>query len=110
MICVNYAHLETLLDTLHSVSNEYELRINANKSAIFAVHGHNKITLSTNLHEIQITAEYTYLGVTIDHAGSIDPQLKNIQQRSKYLQAYLCTTSLLRKLNTAVASITQTIF
>ena len=39
------------------------------------------------LRGIPITSEYCYLGVTIDHSGSIAPQIDRIQQRSNYLRA-----------------------
>ena len=37
VVCVNHNHLETLLETLHNVSHNYDLKINPKKCAIFDV-------------------------------------------------------------------------
>ncbi len=73
MVIVNYSNLETFLTTLHEISTEYELRINPKKCAIFAIRNHHKIDDDMNLRGIPVTNEYCYLGVTIDHSGSIEP-------------------------------------
>ena len=87
MVCVNHIHLEALLATLYEVSQDFELRINPKKCAIFAVRDHSRITAQMNLQGIPVATEYCYLGVTIDNTGSINPQLDRMQQRSNYLRA-----------------------
>ncbi len=82
---MNHSHLEELLTILYS--EELDLRVNPQKCAIFAVHGHEKINSEVDLPGIPITTEYCYLGVTIDHSGSINPQLDRILQKFKYLKA-----------------------
>jgi hypothetical protein len=89
VIIVKHSRLWTLIKTLYDVSEEFSLRINAKKCAIFAVHGHNKIAQDADLQGIPVTSEYTYLGIAIDESGSIAPQLKRLLQRSKYLKAHL---------------------
>ncbi len=89
MVIFNYSNLETFLTTLHEVSTEYELRINPKKWAIFAIRNHRKIDGKMNLRDIPVTNEYCYLGVTIDHSSSIEPQLEKIQKRSNYLRAHM---------------------
>jgi len=71
------------------VSEEFDLRINPKKCSIFAVRGHNKIVDEADLRGIPVATEYCYLGVMINHNGSIEPQLDKIQRRSKYLRANL---------------------
>jgi hypothetical protein len=61
---------------MHEISTEYELRINPTKCAIFAIRNHRKIDEEMNLRGIPV---YCYLGVMIDHSGSIEPQLDKIK-------------------------------
>ena len=88
VICVNYQYLEKLLATLKTTSDDFQLRINPKKCAIFAIRGHDKLNkIKPNLQGVPVQQEYCYLGVTIDHSGSLAPQLDRIKTRSNYLRA-----------------------
>jgi hypothetical protein len=78
VVSVNYSNLETFLTTWNKISTKYELRISPKKCAIFAIRNHRKIADEMNLPGIPVTNEYCYLGVTIDHSGSIEPLLDTI--------------------------------
>jgi hypothetical protein len=71
VLCVNHTHLQALLAALYTVSDEFDLRINPKKNAIFLVRGHSKIIEETNLKGILITTEYLYFGIRLDHSGKI---------------------------------------
>jgi hypothetical protein len=49
VLCVNHTHLQALLTALYTISDEFDLRINPKKSAIFLVRGHSKIIEETYL-------------------------------------------------------------
>jgi hypothetical protein len=83
--CVNHQHLEQFIKTLYRLSDEYVLFINSKKFAIFAVRNHCQIEEDAELRGIPILTEYCYLGVTIDHVGSIEPHLERMQKRSNYM-------------------------
>ena len=88
VVCVNHKHLEQLLARLQETSTEYDLRINPKKCAIFAIKNHKKIDeKKTKLHGIPVATEYCYLGITLNHSGSLEPHLDRIKQRSNYLRA-----------------------
>jgi hypothetical protein len=71
MLCVGHTQIEESLKTLQEVSDEYDLQINPKKCTIFAVRGHKKINESMNLSGIPVSTEYCYIGLMIDHSGSL---------------------------------------
>ncbi len=81
--------IESLLSTIYTVSEEFNLRINAKKCAIFAVRRQKRILSEADLRGIPVTNDYPYLGVIIDDSESIEPQLQWMQQRLKYVQAHI---------------------
>ena len=93
---VSHEHIEELINNLLRISTKYSLQVNKKKSAIFLIKGHDKIAES-EIEGIPIQKTYNYLGVTIDHNGSLDTQLDKIVQRSNYLRSnmryYTHTTS-----------------
>ncbi len=85
MVSVNFLSLETFLTTQHEIFTEYELRISPKKCAIFAIRNNGKTDEEMKLRGIPVTNEYCYLGVMIDHSGSIEPQLDKIYKHSDNL-------------------------
>jgi hypothetical protein len=89
VLVTSYKHLNSLLTSLTEVSTRFNLKMNAKKSAVFSVKGHNKLTNDHNLRGIQVVTEYCYLGVTVNDSGSIAPHLDKVRQRSSYLRSHL---------------------
>jgi hypothetical protein len=89
VLVTSHDHLNSLLKALMDVSARYNLKINAKKSAVFTVKGHDKLTSEHDLRGIPVVSEYNYLGVTVDDSGSLAAHLNRVKQRSSYLRSHL---------------------
>ena len=65
--------MANLIDHLFKVSKCFNLLINPNKCGIMNVKQHKKLISDSSLHNLPIVNEYRYLGVLIDHNGSVLP-------------------------------------
>lgn len=87
VLVVPQGMVQTVLDTLIQVSQDFNLTVNRKKSGIFL---HNKrFVEGQRVLDFPILKEYCYLGVVINHRGSIKDQILRIEKRSKYLTSVL---------------------
>lgn len=91
VMIIQHTDITGVIDLLYETSRTFNLIISPTKSAILQIRDHAKLleTPAERLHNIPIAQEYCYLGITINHHGSISPHLKKIKQRCTYLQGSL---------------------
>ena len=68
------------------MSADFDLTINAKKSALMMIKNHKKLEILP-IRGIPVVTSYCYLGVDIDHSGSMTQHLNKIKKRSNYLRA-----------------------
>jgi hypothetical protein len=89
VLIASHQHLNSLLTSVTEVSTRFNLKMNEKKSTVFAVKGHNKLTDAHNLRGTKMVTEYCYLGVTVNHSGSIAPHLNKVRLGFSYLRSHL---------------------
>ena len=80
VIILNYNHLPNFLQKFQMKTKEFNLIMNSKKSALVPIKNHCKLEAIDKrmLLEIPIEEEYNYLGILINHSGSIAPALNKI--------------------------------
>ncbi|CAD8137553.1 unnamed protein product [Paramecium octaurelia] len=89
VIIIAHRNIQSFLQKLVLISEEYELRLNQKKCGIFFIQNHKRC--------FPIVKSYKYLGIIILNSGKINLQLDKVEQTLKFLGGKLLWVS--QKLN-----------
>ncbi|CAD8215511.1 unnamed protein product [Paramecium octaurelia] len=96
VIIIAHRNIQSFLQKLVLISEEYELRLNQKKCGIFFIQNHKRCQYN-NIQGFPIVKSYKYLGINILNNGKISLQLDKVEQTLKFLSGKLLWVS--QKLN-----------